>query len=405
MHSVVDAQTLILQHVRPLSPQIAPLSSETLGLVLAEDIASDLDMPPYDKAMMDGYAVRREDFTSGQANLTVVEEIAAGQVPQCALQSGQASRIMTGAPIPQGADAVVMVERTELQGDRVTVTDSPRERQHILPRGQEMRQGETILPVGTMLRPQEFGLLAAVGRTAVRVFPRPQVAILSTGDEVVEPVTQPGPGQIRNSNGNMLVALTARAGALPRYLGIARDRLDSLEPLVAEGLHSDVLVLSGGVSAGKRDLVPEVLERAGVVGLLHKVAMKPGKPAFFGTWRRGANEGDKQTAVFGLPGNPVSSLVCFELFVRPVLRRLRNLLAEPQFVDAVLTQNHPYRSDRPTYHPAFLHHAEGQWRVAPVPWFGSADLRGLTAANALMLLPPGDHQHQAGQVLPTLSLE
>src|SRR5260370_14847749 len=190
---------------------------------------------------------------------------------------------MTGAPIPEGADAVVMVERTAMLDERqVKVDDRPRCGQNICVRASELRRGEVVLASGTVLRPQEIGLLGTVGRSTFKAVPRPRVCVLSTGDEIVEANQAPGPGQIRNSNGPMLAAQTDRAGGVPRYLGIARDNLESLRPLVAEGLEADVLILSGGVSAGKLDLVPGVLRESGVVAHFHKVEMKPGKPVLFG---------------------------------------------------------------------------------------------------------------------------
>jgi molybdopterin molybdotransferase len=249
-----------------------------------------------------------------------------------------------------------------------------------------------------MLRPQEFGLLAAVGRVEALTRPRPRVAVLSTGDEVVDAPANPGPGQIRNSNGPMLTAQVARAGGVPEYLGIARDEASSLRALIEKGLAADVLVLSGGVSAGMLDLVPGTLAELGVTARLHKVNMKPGKPAFFGT------RGD--VLVFGLPGNPVSALVCFELFVRPALRRLAGHGEPgPELVPARLAQEHAYRTDRPTYHPARLAAGAAGWEVQVVPWLGSADLRGLATANAFVLLPPGDHVHRAGDVFPVLRVD
>jgi molybdopterin molybdotransferase len=400
MLRVAEAQALVLQQAHRLPPETVELTPAALGLVLAEDIVSDLDMPPYDKALMDGYAVRAADLSEGQATLTVIEEVTAGQTPRLPVGLGQATRIMTGAPLPVGADAVVMVESTRLvDAGRVSIADRPsRPGQNVMARGREMRRGEIVLKTGAALRPQEFGVLATVGRTDVRVYPRPQVAVLSTGDEIVDAAQTPRPGQIRNGNGPMLLAQVGRAGGCPRSLGIARDRLDSLRPLVAEGLRSSVLVLSGGVSAGKLDLVPGVLEELGVQAHFHKVEMKPGKPVFFGT--RG------ETLVFGLPGNPVSALVCFELFVRPALRQLMGHAEPgPRLVQAVLSEDYAYRSDRPTYHPAVLSASEGSWQVRPVPWFGSPDLRGLTPANAFVLLPPGEHQHRAGQRFPVLVVE
>jgi len=399
MLSVAEAQELVMQRARPLPPRTASLSPPALGLVLAEDVQSDLDMPPWDKAMMDGYAVRSEDLAEGTAVLAVVEEIMAGQVPKKVLGSGQAARIMTGAPVPGGADAVVMVERTRgLDDGGVWIEDRPKPRQHILARGREMQRGETVVRAGACLRPQEFGVLAAVGRSSAKVHPAPHVAILPTGDEIVEIDTVPGPGQIRNSNGNMLLAQVSRAGAIPRLLGIARDQIEHLRSLVSEGLKADVLVLCGGVSAGERDLVPGVLGEMGVEAVFHKVAMKPGKPVFFGV------RGD--TLVFGLPGNPVSSYVCFELFVRPALRRLQGH-AEPGpfLVQARLADDLAHRSDRPTYHPGLLLSTGESWEIKPVPWFGSPDLRGLLQSNAFIVLPPGEHKFKAGQSFPVLKVE
>lgn len=397
MLAIADAQALVLKHAKPLPPQSEPLTT-ALGRVLAEDVASDLSMPPFDKALMDGYAVRAADLPEGRGTLTVVDEITAGQTPRVPVGPGQAARIMTGAPIPGGADAVVMIERTRsVEGNRVEIDDRPvKPGQNILHQGREMRAGETVLSAGAVLRPQEFGLLASVGRTAVRVHPAPVVAILATGDELVEAPHKPGPGQIRNGNGPLLVGQVARAGGVPRYLGIARDELAGLRTLMQEGLRAPVLVLSGGVSAGKMDLVPHVLGELGVEPHFHKVAMKPGKPVFFGT------RGD--TLVFGLPGNPVSVMVCFELFVRPALRRLAGHAdAGPRVVRAVLVEDFPYRTDRPTYHPARLEDGPDGWRVRIVPWFGSPDLRALTQANAFAVLPVGDHHHRAGQRLEVLA--
>jgi molybdopterin molybdotransferase len=400
MLSVAEAQTLVLQRARALPVEATSVAAEAFGRVLAEDVTSDLDMPPFDKALMDGYAVRSSDLPQGRGTLLVVDEITAGQTPRMPVAAGQAIRIMTGAPLPAGADAVVVVEATRpLDGNRVQIEDRPLQPgANILRRGREMQSGERVLRAGAVLRPQEFGLLGSVGRTAVKVYPRPHVAILSTGDELVDPAGTPAAGQIRNGNSLMLLAQVCRAGGIPLNLGIARDRLESLQPLIQQGLEAAVLVLSGGVSAGKLDLVPGVLADLGVEAHFHKVAMKPGKPVFFGT--RG------QTLVFGLPGNPVSSLVCFELFVRPALRRLQGYTeAGPYFVQATLSEDFPYRTDRPTYYPARLEEtAEGR-RVRPVAWFGSADLRSLTQANAFLLLPVGDHRHCGGQQFPVLKVE
>jgi len=397
MLRVDAAQDQVLQRARPLPAVELPLSAEALGLVLADAVASDIDMPPYDKAMMDGYAVRTADMPEGRAILQVIEEVLAGRTPERPLGAGQATRIMTGAPIPVGADAVIQVERTQVLADgRVHIEDrTPAPGLNVLYRGREMRQGDVVLPAGTRLQPQELGLLATVGRTSARVHRRPRVAVVSTGDEVVEPSQAPGPGQIRNSNSPMLLAQVARAGAVPRDLGIARDRLDSLRPLIADGLQEDILLLSGGVSAGKLDLVPGVLQELGVVPHFHKVEMKPGKPIFFGS------HGER--LVFGLPGNPVSSLVCFELFVRPAIRRLLGWAdVGTRLLSLPLAADFAYRTDRPTYYPARLAMTDQGPAVHPVPWFGSADLRALSGTRGFVLVPAGECQCRTGERLPVL---
>jgi molybdopterin molybdotransferase len=400
MISVSDAQALVLLNTQPLAAETHPLASSLLGVVLAEDVVSDLEMPPYDKSLMDGFAVRSSDLPDGKGILAIIEEITAGQVPQHPLGSEQAARIMTGAKIPVGADAVVVVERTKArEGNRIEIEDRPpKPGQNILYQGREMKVGETILRAGMVLRPQELGLLATMGKTLVKIQPAPNAGILATGDELVEPSQRPGPGQIRNGNSLQLMGQVSRAGGNPRCLGIGRDNSTSLRSLVAEGLQSNMLLLSGGVSAGKLDLVPGILEELGVRPHFHKVDMKPGKPVFFGT--KGA------TIVFGLPGNPVSVLACFELFVRPAIRRLRGHAdVGPRMVQAVLAKDYRYQSDRPTYHPARLEAGARGWQVCMVPWFGSSDLRALAQANALAVLAKGDHCHRAGQELPVLCME
>jgi molybdopterin molybdotransferase len=374
-------------------PTETVLLSEAHGRVLAEPVASDLDSPPYTKALMDGYAVRSADVPT-PPTLKVIEEVAAGRVPARAVGSGEATRIMTGAPIPDGADAVVPHEQSRAEGNVVHVSRAVAPGEFVLPRGREMRAGEVVIPAGTRLTPQAIGLLAAVGRANVRVHRIPRVAVLATGDELVEAVERPGPGQIRNSNGPMLVALASRAGAAVDYLGIAPDNRDGLRRLVARGLDAaDVLVLAGGVSAGKFDLVPEVLHELGVAAHFHKVRLKPGKPLLFGS--------RDSRLVFGLPGNPVSSFVGFELFVRPALRKMMgDAIPGPVFVPLPLAGPFAANNDRPTYGPARLEATTGP-RVRPSDWFGSADLRGLLAADALVNLPAGAVEMNEGESILT----
>jgi molybdopterin molybdotransferase len=400
MLPVSEALALVLQHARPLPPQSVALGPECSNRILAESVIGDLDSPPYDKALMDGYAVRAADCAALPATLKVIEEVGAGRVPSKAVGPREATRIMTGAPMPAGADCVIRVEQTDRRGADVTINaPAPKPGQHILARGRELRAGDVVLSAGTMLHPQELGILAGAGRASALLYPNPRVAILSTGDEVVEPPALPGPGQIRNSNGPMLLAQAMRAGAAPRYLGIARDDPQSLRLSITAGLtDTDVLILSGGVSAGTFDLVPGVLQELGVAQHFHKVAMKPGKPLFFGT-----RDGQ---LVFGLPGNPVSSFVCFELFIRLAVRALRGeSQPHPRQVSLPIAEEFRADNDRPTYHPARLE--VGQWgvRMRPLAWFGSADLRGIAGANALIVLPPGAQSFHVGDVVPVVLLE
>jgi molybdopterin molybdotransferase len=399
MLPVEEALQIVLRHCRPLTAVQTPLTPAALGSVLAEDMASDVDMPPFDKALMDGYAVRVSDMTGEGIALPVAAEVTAGQKAP-PLPPGTVIRIMTGAPVPPGADAVVRVEQTSVLPDGKVQIEPPFPKvgQFILERACEMKRGDVVLKAGAVLRPQEFGLLASIGRGSVQVIPAPSISILATGDELVEAEKTPGPNQLRNSNGPMLMAQAVRSGAVPRYLGIAPDRLDVLRSGVEKGLESHILALSGGVSMGKLDLVPGVLQALGVQPHFQQIAMKPGKPLFFGT--RG------EALIFGLPGNPVSSFCCFELFVGPAIRALSGRPdPRPRWQRARLKQEFRYRTDRPTYHPAKLDHVEGMNQAQPVQWFGSPDLRAVAQANALLLLPPGDHVHEAGKLLPVLPLD
>ncbi len=400
--SVEAALAIVRDQARSLPASRVDLL-DARGLALAEAVRADADSPPFTKSAMDGYALRAADLNDGQGEVEVIEEIAAGVVPTRQIGPGQASRIMTGAMIPDGADAVVPFEQTQGNGSRVRITlPGLKPGANVLPRGQEMRAGEEILPAGRVLRPQDLGLLATVGQGQPLVVPPASVHILSTGDEVVGWNETPGPGQIRNSNGVMLHAQVQRAGGRPRFPGIVRDDADAMRATITEGLLGDVLILSGGVSAGKRDLVPEILDELGVRALFHKVALKPGKPLLFGTLAR---TGQPPRLVFGLPGNPVSSFVCFELFVRPALAILAGRNATNLLRKATLAEGLTMRSDRPTYHPALLE-ATGQGEVVRrVPWFGSSDLRGVGAANALMVIPAGDQTMTAGTSVEVLALD
>jgi len=399
MLEIAEAIQVVLSHANPLTPEITALMSSSLGQMISEDIVSDVDSPPFDKSLMDGYAVRSADVVNGIAELKIIEEVAAGSMPTQPLTAGLCTALYTGAPIPTGADAVVKKELVEVLADgRIRINDPGlKPGRHIMQRGAEMRIGDVVIPKGSPISPAAFGIAATVGKTAVPAIPLAEVAIFVTGNELVEPNRRPRGGQIRNSNGPLLMALTARAGSLPRYLGIGKDDTVVLESLVREGLLSDVLILSGGVSAGKFDLVPQVLESLGVKIHFHHVRMKPGRPVLFGT--------KGKTMVFGLPGNPVSAFVCFELFVKPALRALsgKNIAWHPP-VRATLAESFTTSNDRPTYHPAKLHGDKSGATVTPLPWSGSADLRALLTANALLVLPAGDVRGETGDVMDVIIL-
>ena len=345
------------------------------------------------------------DLVEGRARLIVTEEITAGAVPQHPVVSGHAARIMTVAPLPDGADSVVMIELTNMSGANVEIQDSSfRSGQNVIPRGQSLRQGETVLRRGVELGTAEIGLLAEVGRSRVQAIGPVRVAILSTGNELVPASQMPAAGQIRNSNGPLLGAACRRAGAVPIDVGIGRDEIEELHRLISAGLKNDVFVISGGVSAGVLDLVPRTLADLGVLQIFHKVRLKPGKPLWFGVCDSALRT--HPTLVFGLPGNPVSSLVCFELFVKPAIARIAGRDWEPPHAtqSAKLTREFVHRGDRPTYHPARLISSVGESLAEPLAWQGSSDIRGFIGANALIVFPSGDRCYQPGESVDLLIL-
>lgn len=404
MLTVDEARSAVLDRAALLPARRTRLA-EALGLTLAEDVAADIDLPPFDKALVDGYAVRAAELAALGGRLTLGEEIPAGQAPSRPLGPGEAAAIMTGAPLPEGADAVVMIERTRRDG-QVVVVDGPDAKpgQNRLSRGRELRQGDVVLRLGERLNPVRLGLLASVGRSEVLVHPRPRVAVVPTGDELVEPGQVPGPAQIRNSNATVLAALASVCQTEAESFPIARDEPETLRQALARGLDYDVLAITGGVSAGNRDLVPETLERLGVARVFHKLRLKPGKPLWFGV---GPARGDRPGAlVFGLPGNPVSGVVGFLLFVRPALAALagRPELA-PRITRHALARPFAQRGDRAAYHPARLAGPEGDQTVDPLDWAGSADLRSVAAADGFAAFAPGDRVYQPGEVVDFLHLD
>lgn len=384
MISPEEALRRVLAHTPRLEAEEMPVL-EAAGAVLAEPVASDMDLPPFDKSAMDGYAARSDDLAHLPALLAVTEEVPAGAVPTRPVEAGGCAHIMTGAPVPEGADVVVKVEDTEPAGaGRVRILRAGAAGRNVCVHGEDVRRGETVLQAGRRLRPAEAGLLASVGRERVRVFRRPRAAVLATGDEVVPASATPAPGQIRNANSWSLRAGCRRAGVACDDLGIARDTESDLRARLAEGLARDLLLVSGGVSVGTWDFVPQVFEALGVDVHFETVRQKPGKPTVFATHEGGV--------VFGLPGNPVSTLVTFRLYVLPAIRAMMGDPAPaPACVAAALAEAVAVQGDRRKYLPATLRRDGAGWTAHLVPTHGSADLVSFCRADALAPLEPGHH--------------
>lgn len=357
---------------------------DALGHTLSEDIFSDINMPPFEKATMDGYAVIGADIAGASANtpitLDVIEEVQAGVLPQKTVSKGTATQIMTGAPVPDGADTVVMVEETERVDGVVRILAKVAPGTNRVPLGEDVREGQVVLRAGAQLRPPEIGILGAVGIGSVPVYRRPVVGVVATGDEIVEPHVRPEPGQIRNSNGYSMATQVTCAGGIPRYLGIATDHVEDLRRVMTEGIEMcDVLLLSGGVSAGVYDLVQGVMKELGVEIRFDRIRMKPGKPLTFGV------RGEK--LIFGLPGNPVSSVVGLELLVRPALKKMQ-AVTDPHRprVRARLDADFRQSPGREQYVPAASRFEQGVWRTRWVGHHGSADLFSMWEANSLFVV-------------------
>jgi molybdopterin molybdotransferase len=389
-HTVVDQVT------KAKGPRATTKISvwDALGFVLAEEVKTDREYPPFHRSTRDGYAVRSAEATPGTA-LRCVAELKAGDAVTQPLAPGSCVQIMTGAAIPDGADAVVMIEHTSRDGDAVRFDRAAQPGQNIVPRGSEAKRGETILSAGMRLGYAELALAAQVGATQLRCAGKPRVAILSTGDEVAAVDQEPGAFQIRNSNSVSLATQVRLAGGEPVLLSNAADRIDDLREKISRGLREEVLVLSGGVSMGKYDLVETVLKDLGTEFYFDAVAIRPGKPAVFGKC------GD--TFVFGLPGNPVSTMVTFELFVVPAIDLLSGAPARAlPFVEARLAAALNEKPGLAHFLPARV-----QWRgtipeVKALPWQGSGDIAALAHANCFLVVAADRSQVNIGETMPIL---
>lgn len=389
-------RTVIEQVERAKGPRATVSISvwDALGFVVAAEIKTDRDYPPFHRSTRDGYAVRAGEAAPG-ATLRCVAETKAGDSVAHPLAPGACVQIMTGAAVPDGANAVVMIEHTTREGDSVRFDRAAQPGQNIVPRGSEGKQGETILSPGTRLGYAELAFAAQVGVTQLRCAAKPRIAILSTGDEVVAIDRQPGAFQIRNSNSVSLAAQVRIAGGEPILLGNAADSLDDLREKISRGLREDALVLSGGVSMGKYDLVETALKDLGVEFYFDAVAIRPGKPAVFGKCQ--------STFVFGLPGNPVSTMVTFELFVVPAIDLLSGAAARDlPFVEARLAAALNEKPGLAHFLPARVEWNGTAPEVKTLPWQGSGDIAALVRANCFLVVAANRAQIDVGETVPIL---
>jgi molybdopterin molybdotransferase len=380
-----EALQIVLKHSFNLKSETVPFM-DSIGRVLAEAVYSDLNMPPFNRSAVDGFACRREDI--GQP-LVVIETVRAGVFPVKKIEKGQCTRIMTGAPVPEGADCVLMVEDTEEAGQDLIRFTGEKTKNNYSPFAEDVKTGDKVLEAGTFISPRYIAILAAVGCTDPVVSGRPTVAVIATGDEIVEPHIKPGISQIRNSNSYQLVAQVAKAGAIPLFLGIAQDNEEDTYTAIINALEkADIVLLTGGVSMGTFDFVPKIMEKAGIDILFRTVALQPGKPTIFGI------KGEKR--IFGLPGNPVSSFTIFEILAKPLILKIMGI-SEP-----ITSMQFPFgtdyqrrRSDRMQWLPVQIRDG----KVYPLEYHGSAHIFSLAKADALAAIPLGITNLSAGALI------
>jgi molybdopterin molybdotransferase len=415
MISVEEALERILSFVSVLEPEEKPIL-DALGQVVAEDVASGMNIPPYDNTAMDGYAVRAEDTTGAAAaapvTLRVIGELAAGYLFDGRVEPGTAVRIMTGAPMPLGADAVVPFEETDEQEGRafgsfaksrgqVGILKAAQPGANVRHAAEDVQQGQVIIKRGAVLHPAQIGVLASLGMPTVSVYRRPVVAVLSTGDEVREPGQALRPGQIYDSNAYSIAALVTACGGVPRRLGIAKDTVDALTEKLREGLDADLLVTSAGVSRGDYDVVKDVLAKEGEINFW-TVRMRPGKPLAFGSF----SSGGRRVPHIGLPGNPVSSMVSFELFGRPaILKMLGRTDLDRPFVRAIADEAIPNTDGRRVFARAIVSNRDGRYHAALTGPQGSGILTSMAVANALAVVPEDVPGIRAGEEVDAILLD
>lgn len=413
--SFEEARHVVETHAAGLHPTRKERADllDAAGQVLAEPLLADRNFPPFPRATRDGYALRAADLAKLPATLNVVAEIKAGASPESLvdLKPGQAAAIMTGAPAPSGADAIVMVEHTSRHGDQVEITKAASGGDNIVPIGSEAKRGDRLLSAGTRLDHAAIAVAASVGRTHLLVYRKPQIAVLATGDEVVDIDVPPGPNQIRNSNSYSLAAQIKAAGGDPVLLPIAPDEPTRLRELITDGFESDLLLLAGGVSMGKYDLVERVLAQFEAEFFFTGAQIQPGRPIVFGRIpcgtgapaRENRSQDESYKYFFGLPGNPVSTMVTFELLARPVLDALSGL--PPQkliFLHAKLRSDIKTKTGLKRFLPGILS-GEFEWaEVELARWQGSGDVAAAARANCYVVIPPDRERMMAGEWVPVL---
>jgi len=398
-----DARRVVEEQARLVSAS-ATESVDLLaapGRVLAEPIVADRDLPPFARSTRDGFAVRSADLAHLPVPLNVIGEIKAGEkldrIP-ANIGSGQSASIMTGAPVPAGADAVVMVEYSSQRGEQVEILRSVASGENIVPRGAEAREGAALLARGFRLNEAAIALCASVGNSRLEVYKRPRVAVLTTGDEIVDVDARPGPTQIRNSNSFSLAAQILQAGGEPVLLTVAPDELQGLRHLIEEGLKSDLLLLTGGVSMGRYDLVEQALAQLHAEFFFTGAKIQPGRPVVFGKCPGAGAEGGKGTYFFGLPGNPISTMVTFELFARPMLEGLAGQSPRKQvFLHARLKREARFKTGLKRFLPGILSGEFENSEVELVAWQGSGDIAATARANCYVVIPPDRECIAAGE--------
>jgi len=408
---VVEAQAATIR--APEAESVDLLAAA--GRVLAHPVLADRNLPPFPRSTRDGYAIRSADLSSTPATLDVIGEIKAGESPGKIpphVARGQAIAIMTGAPVPPGADAVVMVEHTSPRGTRVEISRSVAGGENIVPEGAEAQAGGVLVTRGTRLNDAAIALAASAGNSRLLVYHRPRVAVLTTGDEIVDVSATPGPTQIRNSNSYSLAAQIRNAGGEPVLLPIAPDESRALRRLIEQGLHSDLLLMTGGVSMGRYDLVEQVLTGLNAAFFFTGAKIQPGRPVVFGKcgaglpWATAGSDpaGEKpSTYFFGLPGNPVSTMVTFELFARPMLDALAGQSPRQlMFLQAKLRSEIRTKPGLTRFLPAMLSGQFENTQVELIPWQGSGDIAATAHANCYIVVAPDRDRIAAGEFIPTL---